>query len=179
MSRIGKLPVKIPRDVSVKIEGNVVKAKGSKGELQVEVRPEISVTQEGDALIARIDRETKKSSAYWGMTRALLLNIFSGVTQGFEKKLELVGVGYRAKKVGSDIELTLGYSHPIVFKAIEGIDLDVEDQKLITVRGINKQAVGQVAAKIRALRKPEVYKGKGVRYVDEVVRTKPGKAGKV
>jgi len=179
MSRIGKKPIKIPEGTSIDIKDDVITVKGSKGELSYKLRPEISVTQEGDELVVSVKTKSKGYSAYWGLTRALIANMLQGVLEGYEKRLELVGVGYRAKPDPKGVSFTLGYSHPVVFEKPEGVDLIVEDNKNIVIKGIDKQLVGQTAAKIRKLRKPEPYKGKGIRYAGEVVRTKPGKAGKV
>lgn len=179
MSRIGRKPIKIPEGVSVDIKGGAVTVKGSKGELTYTTRPEMAVEQEGDELVVSVKTKVKGYSAYWGLTRALIDNMIQGVTEGYEKKLELVGVGYRAKSDPKGVSFTLGYSHPVVFEKPEGVELLVVDNKNITVKGINKQLVGQTAARIRKLRKPEAYKGKGIRYAGEVVKTKPGKAGKI
>lgn len=179
MSRVGKKPIKIPEGVSVEIEGEAITVKGKLGELSYNTRPEVEVKQSDGELVVSLKVDTKKSSAFWGLTRALIANMIQGVTEGFEKRLELVGVGYRAKTDPKGVSLTLGYSHPVVYEKPEGVELEVEDNKNIIVRGINKQLVGQTAANIRALRKPEPYKGKGIRYKDELVRTKPGKAGKI
>ena len=179
MSRIGKLQVNIPEGVSVEVVGNDVTVKGTKGVLSIQVRPEIGVVSSDSLITTKINKDTKESSAYWGLTRALIANMIKGVTEGYEKKLEIIGVGYRVKAEADGISLTLGYSHPVEFKRPEGIEIDVVDNKNITVRGIDKQLVGQTAAKIRALRKPEPYKGKGIRYQGEVVKIKPGKSGKV
>jgi large subunit ribosomal protein L6 len=179
MSRIGKSPINIPDGVSVELKGSKVTVKGPKGELSQEIRPEVAVVEKEGQLRLSVKSNIKEGSAYWGLTRALLQNMVTGVTEGYEKKLELVGVGYRASPAAEGISLTLGYSHPVEFKRPEGIELEVVDNKNITVKGIDKQLVGQTAAKIRALRKPEPYKGKGIRYAGEVIKIKPGKAGKV
>jgi len=179
MSRIGKKPIKIPEGVSVVIEEGVVTVKGSKGELFYKIRPEMIVEQEGDELVVSVKTKVKGYSAYWGLTRALIGNMIEGVTEGYEKKLELVGVGYRAKSDPKGVSFTLGYSHPVVFEKPEGVEIIVEDNKNLIIKGIDKQLVGQTAARIRKLRKPEAYKGKGIRYAGEVVKTKPGKAGKI
>lgn len=179
MSRIGKLPISIPAGVTVTVEKAVVKVKGPKGELTAKVRPEVAVTVEGDVAKIVTKIETKATSAYWGLTRALLANMIKGVTEGFEKKLELSGVGYRAKASGNGITLTLGFSHPVEFPAPQGITFEVPDQTNIIIKGADKQLVGQTAAKIRTYRKPEPYKGKGIKYEGEVVRRKAGKSGKV
>ncbi|MBU1132793.1 50S ribosomal protein L6 [Patescibacteria group bacterium] len=180
MSRVGKTPIEIPAGITVEVSESKVVVKGPKGELSQDIRHEVQVdVKEGQVLVS-VNKETKKAPAFWGLTRALIANMIKGVSEGFEKKLELVGVGYRAKQVSNDtIEMTLGFSHSIKFKAPESVELKVEDEKNITVTGPNKQLVGLAAANIRKFRKPEPYKGKGVRYKDEVVRKKPGKAGKV
>lgn len=179
MSRIGKMPVKIPSGVTVEINQNLVKVKGPKGELDMKVRPEIKVKSENDEIIAEVAIKTANTPAYWGLTRALIASMVKGVTEGYEKKLEIVGVGYRAAAAGSGVSLSLGFSHPIVFEAPEGIKFEVPDSQNITISGSDKQLVGQTAAKIRALRKPEPYKGKGIKYSDETIRRKAGKSGKV
>lgn len=179
MSRIGKMPIKIPQGVTVTQNGHEVTVKGTKGELHFSIRPEISLKQENGELTASIARETKESNAYWGLTRAILANAVKGVTEEFMKKLELVGVGYRAKMDGANVSLTLGFSHPVVIEAPKGIKFEVPDTQNIIITGANKQLVGLTAAQIRKLRKPEPYKGKGVRYSGEVVRRKAGKSGKV
>ncbi len=179
MSRVGKKPIEIPAGVTVLINGKEITVKGPKGELKHTVNPEITVTQENGVINITAELDCKETGALWGLARALLANMIIGVTEGFEKKLELVGVGYRTSAAGKGLTLALGYSHAINFPAPEGINLSVEENKTITVSGIDKQLVGQTAAKIRAFRKPEVYKGKGVKYVGEIVKTKPGKSGKV
>lgn len=180
MSRVGKQPITIPDEVNVDIKGSTITVKGSKGELTHEVRPEVEIKVEGDQIAFSKKGNNKDSSALWGTTRAVVANMIKGVTDGYEKKLKMVGVGYRAKKSSDqEISMTVGFSHPVEFKAPEGVKLDVEEQDTIIVSGIDKQLVGQTAAKIRAIRKPEPYKGKGIRYEDEIVRRKPGKVGKV
>ncbi len=179
MSRIGKLPVEIPNGVTVSLEGDSLKVKGAKGELSYQLRPEIKVEIKDNKILVSVKIETKDSSAFWGLTRALIANMVEGVTNGYEKKLQLVGVGYRARQSGTGITFAIGYSHPVEFQAPEGISLRVEDDTSITVTGVNKGLVGQVAADIRKIRKPEPYKGKGIRYENEYVRRKAGKSGKV
>lgn len=178
MSRIGKMPVEIPSGVEVTIDGQTVTVKGKKGELTREFQPSMIIEQEGNEIIVKPENDERQTNAYWGLTRSLLHNMVVGVSDGFEKKLELVGVGYRAALKGRDLELQLGYSHPVLVKAPEGITFEVPSQNEITVSGISKETVGQVAADIRKWRKPEPYKGKGIRYVGEYVRRKAGKAGK-
>lgn len=180
MSRIGRKLIEIPAGVTVTVTGNTVEVKGAKATLKTETRPEIGVKVEDGKVTFEQVVKNKETPALWGLTRALVANMVKGVTDGFEKRLEMVGVGYRAKKESDrKISLTVGFSHPIVFEAPEGVTLDVEDQTKIVIRGSDKQAVGQVAAKIREIRKPEPYKGKGIKYVTETVRRKAGKAGKV
>ncbi|WP_017932842.1 50S ribosomal protein L6 [Nocardioides sp. Iso805N] len=179
MSRIGKLPVAVPAGVDVQIDGAVVTVKGPKGTLTHTVAEPITIEKgEGVLDVQRPDDE-RKSKALHGLTRTLVNNMVVGVTEGYEKKLEIVGVGYRVLSKGpTELEFQLGYSHPIHFKAPEGISFTVESATKFGVSGIDKQQVGEVAANIRKLRKPEPYKGKGVRYAGENVRRKVGKAGK-
>lgn len=179
MSRIGKQPIKIPENVTVEISRNEVVVKGPKGELKERLRPEIKVEQVENEIICSVKKDLPTAPAYWGLTRALIANMIKGVQDGYEKKLELVGVGYRAKMVGKNLEISVGFSHPVIYEAPEGIEFEVPDQREIFVRGISKDLVGLTAAKIRKIRKPEPYKGKGIKYADEVVRRKAGKAGKV
>lgn len=177
MSRIGKLPIDVPAGVTITVDSDVISVKGPKGELTVPHLSDVTVTLEGtQALVARKDDE-RVAKAQHGLQRSLLNNAIEGVTKGFEKKLEVNGVGFRVSGGGSDIEMLLGFSHPVKYKAQDGISLAV-DKMTITVTGIDKQAVGQAAAEIRSLKKPEPYKGKGIKYIDEVVRRKAGKAGK-
>ena len=178
MSRIGKTSVAIPAGVIVTSIDGVVTVKGPKGELKREVHPNINVeVKENEIIITRND-EQKFNKSLHGLTRSLIQNMVEGVTTGFEKKLEIVGVGYRAQANKNKISLTLGYSHPVEYTAPEGIEFEMDQDKknIITVRGINKQTVGEVAAKVRSYRKPEPYKGKGIRYQDEQVARKAGKA---
>jgi large subunit ribosomal protein L6 len=178
MSRLGKLPVEITSGVTVEINGSTVTVKGPKGALSMPIRPEIEVKIEGNNVVTSLKVNSKKAPAFWGMTRAQIANMVEGVTKGYEKKLEMVGVGYRAKQNGSNISISAGYSHPIEVAAPEGIQLEVVDNQNIFIRGINKQLVGLIAANIRKIRKPEPYKGKGIKYSGEVIRRKVGKAGK-
>ncbi|TNC31734.1 50S ribosomal protein L6 [Mumia zhuanghuii] len=180
MSRIGKQPVTVPSGVDVAIDGQVVTVKGPKGTLSHTVAEPIKATKDDDGTVAvaRPNDERQNRSLH-GLTRTLINNMVIGVTQGYEKKLELVGVGYRVLAKGpAAIELSLGFSHPVPFEAPEGVTFTVESPTKLTVAGIDKQQVGEVAANIRKLRKPEPYKGKGVRYAGEHVRRKAGKAGK-
>ncbi len=179
MSRIGKKLIEIPVGVSVEVVDSVVKVKGPKGELTFKPVPEIFVAVEGNVCQVTAKDELKRLFPVWGLTRALISNMIDGVTKGFEKKLELSGVGYRAKQNGPDgVIITAGYSHPVEFKAPKGVEILVPDQTNITIRGADKDAVGQTAAVIRKIRPPEPYKGKGIKYAGEVVRRKAGKAGK-
>ena len=180
MSRIGKYPVPVPSGVDVTIEGQTVTVKGPKGTLSHTVALPITVGRDDDgAVVVNRPDDERESKALHGLSRTLLANMVAGVTQGFEKKLEIVGVGYRVLSKGpTQVEFQLGYSHPIPYQAPEGITFTVEGPTKITVAGIDKQQVGEVAANIRKLRKPEPYKGKGVRYAGEQIRRKVGKAGK-
>ena len=178
MSRIGKMPVAIPSGVEVKIDGTTVTVKGKKGELTRTFQPTMIIKQEGDEIIITPADDERQTNAFWGLTRSLINNMVQGVSEGFEKKLELVGVGYRAALKGKDLEMQLGFSHPVLVKCPEGITFEVPSQTEINVLGASKEQVGQVAADIRKWRKPEPYKGKGIRYVGEYVRRKAGKAGK-
>lgn len=178
MSRIGKMPIAIPSGVEVTIDGDTVIVKGSKGELTRTFSDLMTIKEEdGHVLVERPD-DSREAKAQHGLTRTLIANMIEGVSQGFSKKLVLVGVGYRAALKGSDLELQLGYSHPVIVKAPENITFEVPTQTEIIVSGISKEQVGQVAANIRAWRKPEPYKGKGIRYEGEYVRRKLGKAAK-
>lgn len=174
MSRIGKKPIEIIEGVEVKIDGQKVTVKGPRGELSQEVRPEIKVALEDKKIVVKPAKETKETKAFWGLTRALLSNMVKGVSEGYDKKLEIQGVGYRAAIQGEDIVLNIGFSHTVEIKAPEGIKLSVE-KNIITVSGIDKGLVGEVAATIRRVRPPEPFKGKGIRYVGEQVRRKLGK----
>ncbi len=176
MSRIGKQPVLLPAGVEVTIQDRQVTVKGPKGELKHEFLPEVKISQEGDVLKVEKTEETRDAAARFGLSRTLLSNMVVGVSEGFTKTLEIVGVGYRAALKGTDLDLQLGYSHPVAIKAPEGISFELPSQTQIIVKGIDKQLVGQVAADIRKLRKPEPYKGKGIRYKDEHIRRKLGKA---
>lgn len=179
MSRIGKAPIPVPSGVEVTIDGRSVAVKGPKGALARELPGDITVRQEGDTLLVERNNDERETRAFHGLARSLVNNMVVGVTEGFRKQLEIVGVGYRAALKGSDtLELALGFSHPVVVNAPEGITFETPAPTRIDVIGIDKQVVGQVAADIRALRKPEPYKGKGVRYVGEHVARKAGKAAK-
>jgi large subunit ribosomal protein L6 len=178
MSRIGKLPIAIPDGVEVKIEGNTIIAKGPKGEEKVEFPAEISVEVKDKEVIVNRNSDERRARSLHGLFRTLVSNAVAGVKTPFEKKLEIVGVGYRAAMQGSAINLSLGYSHPIIIEPPKGISIAVEANTKITVSGTNKQMVGDIAALIRSKRPPEVYKGKGVKYEGEYIARKAGKAGK-
>lgn len=178
MSRIGKKEVLIPEGVKVKVEEGTVIVSGPRGELKLKVRPEISVKVEGERIVLGKKAKTGKADAFWGLSRTLVANAVSGVSKGFKKTLILSGMGYRAKKEGGKLVLSLGFSHPITFHPPRGVEIILDGETKIVVSGVDKRKVGQVAAKIRAFRPPEPYKGKGIRYEGEVVRKKPGKAGR-
>lgn len=178
MSRIGKKPIEIPQGVEVKIDGQLVTAKGPLGVETVNVRPEIAVKIVDNQIILSKVGESRETDALFGLSRTLVANAVLGVKTGFEKKLEIQGVGYRANMEGEKLSLAIGYSHPVIVEPPAGITITVEANTKITVKGSNKQTVGDVAAFIRAKRPPEVYKGKGVRYEGEHIRRKAGKAGK-
>lgn len=179
MSRIGRIPVPVPAGVDVTISGALVTVKGPKGSLEHIVPAPIEVARDEDgAIVVTRPNDERQSRALHGLTRTLLANVITGVTEGYEKKLEIVGTGYRVTAKGSDLEFALGFSHPVVVTAPDGITFAVEGPTKFSVSGISKQQVGEVAANIRKIRKPEPYKGKGVRYAGENVRRKAGKAGK-
>jgi large subunit ribosomal protein L6 len=175
MSRIGKQPIAVPAGVTVSIEPDLVRVNGPKGELSERIPRDIVVEQEGEELRVKRPTDRGEHRALHGLTRSLVANMVTGVTAGYEKALEIQGVGYRAQKRGNDLELALGYSHPVAVKAPEGIEFDVPSPTRIVVRGISKQQVGEVAANIRKQRPPEPYKGKGIRYEGEYVARKVGK----
>ena len=178
MSRIGKKPVTVPAGVTVTINGNEVKVKGPKGELDRTFSDLVTISQEGEEIHVARNDETTESNAQQGLTRTLIHNMVVGVSEGFEKKLELAGVGYRVQQKGKNLEFSLGFSHPVIVEAPEGITFEVPDNTHVNVKGINKQQVGQIAAEIRGHRPPEPYKGKGIHYVGEHIRRKLGKAAK-
>ena len=178
MSRIGKMPIPVPNGVDVTIDGSTVTVKGPKGELSRTFQPIITIARDGDDIVVSRPDDSREAKSLHGLTRTLISNMVVGVSEGFSKKLELVGVGYRAALKGKDLELQLGYSHPVAVAAPDGITFEVPSQTEIIVSGPSKEAVGQVAADIRKWRKPEPYKGKGIRYEGEHVRRKVGKAGK-
>lgn len=179
MSRIGRLPIPVPAGVDVTISGALVTVKGPKGTLEHVIAAPITVARQDDGtLVVSRPNEERESRALHGLTRTLLDNLIIGVTQGYEKKLEIVGTGYRVAAKGANLDFTLGFSHPVVISAPEGITFAVESPTKFSVSGIDKQQVGEVSANIRKIRKPEPYKGKGIRYAGEIVRRKAGKAGK-
>jgi large subunit ribosomal protein L6 len=175
MSRIGRLPIEVPDSVDVQVEVGLVRVKGPKGELEQRVSRDLSVEREDSRLLVKRPSDRKEHRALHGLTRTLIYNMVVGVTEGFEKRLEIQGVGYRAQLRGKALELSLGYSHPLSIEAPEGVEFEVPIPTQVIVRGIDKQAVGEVAARIRKARPPEPYKGKGVRYQGEQVSRKVGK----
>ena len=179
MSRIGRMPIAVPAGVTVDIaENNQVTVKGPKGTLERVLPAEMTITREGEEITVTRPNDLKKMKSLHGLTRTLIYNMIVGVTEGYEKKLEVNGVGYRAANQGKKLTLSLGYSHPVEMEDPEGIEVTVDGQNLIIVKGIDKEKVGQYAAEIREKRAPEPYKGKGIKYVDEVIRRKVGKTGK-
>lgn len=177
MSRIGKMPIDIPEKVEVKIDGNSVTVKGPKGELSREFSPLINIELVDNQILLSRKEETMEANSMHGLSRSLLQNMVTGVTEGYEKKLEMVGVGYSARVEGKNLVLEVGYSHPVTIEAEDNIEFEVERNTRISVRGIDKQRVGEIAAQIRAVRAPEPYKGKGIKYIDEHIRRKVGKTG--
>ncbi len=178
MSRIGNLPIDLPQGVTITVDNNILKVKGPLGELEQEMASVISIEQEGAVINVNRANETKQAKSLHGLYRSLINNMIIGVTSGYQKTLEIVGVGYRAAKNGKNLDMQLGFSHPVVWQDPEGITTEVPEQTKIIVKGIDKQAVGNYAAKIRDLRRPEPYKGKGIRYEGEYVRRKEGKTAK-
>ncbi|WP_416148192.1 50S ribosomal protein L6 [Salipaludibacillus sp. HK11] len=178
MSRVGIKPVEIPSGVEVKIDNTTITVKGPKGELQRELHHAMIVKQEDNTITVERPSDHKEHRSLHGTTRSIINNMIEGVTKGFEKKLQLVGVGYRAQKTGNKLILNVGLSHPVEFVEENGLEIDVPTNTQITVKGINKESVGALASNIRSTRKPEPYKGKGVRYEGEYVRRKEGKTGK-
>lgn len=178
MSRIGKMPVVIPAGVTIELDGNTVKVSGPKGQLSQTVLPDIKVSIEEGQVVTSIVNQTKEAKALWGLFRTLIANMVIGVSQGFTKNLEMVGVGHRAAMQGSKLQLSVGFSHPVLMDPPQGITYAVTENTKIAVSGIDKQLVGECAAKIRAVKPPEPYKGKGIRYAGEYVRRKAGKAAK-
>ena len=178
MSRIGRMPIAVPAGVTVEIaENNKVTVKGPKGTLERVLPAEMDIKMEGSEIVVSRPNDLKKMKSLHGLTRTLIHNMVIGVTEGYEKKLEINGVGYRAQKQGKKLVLALGYSHPVEMEDPEGIETEMDGQNIIIVKGIDKEKVGQYAAEIRELRKPEPYKGKGIKYADEVIRRKVGKTG--
>jgi large subunit ribosomal protein L6 len=177
MSRIGKKPIAIPKGVSVKVAPDAVEVQGPKGKLRQLLPPGIVFAQEDGNLVARLQREDPELGKFHGLARSLVANAVAGVAEGFKKELDIVGIGYRAEVKGKQVHFALGYSHPVVFEIPNGIDIVIEKQTHITVTGADRQLVGQVAANIRRLRKPDPYKQKGVRYTGEVLKKKVGKTG--
>lgn len=175
MSKIGKKPIEIPSGVTVKLEGGVLRVSGQKGELALSVLPGVSAKVEGSQLVFSSEKKTKQESANWGTTSALARNAIEGVSAGFKKVLEIEGVGFKAALEGKVLSLNIGFSHPVKYAIPEGVTVAVEKNTTIIISGIDKHMVGQAAAEIRALKKPEPYKGKGIRYQGEVVRRKAGK----
>lgn len=174
MSRIGKKPIELPAGVAATKSGRTLSVAGPKGTLSLNLRPEVDVAVQGNVLSVRLIKKTKKSAALWGLSRALISNMVAGVSRGFEKKLEIEGIGYRAAMDGNNLQLALGFSHPVKVEAPPGITLKTE-KNTITISGVDKELVGNVAAGIRKLRPPEPYKGKGIRYAGEKIRRKAGK----
>ena len=178
MSRIGNKPITVPAGVEVKIDGQHISVKGPKGILERDVEPEISIKLEGDVITVTRDSDVRRSKSLHGLTRTLINNMVEGVQKEFTRELQINGVGYRVQKQGNDLNLSLGYSHPVIFEAPAGITFDVPNANTIIVKGIDKELVGQTAAVIRTKRPPEVYRGKGIKYAEEVIRRKVGKTGK-
>lgn len=178
MSRIGKAPIQVPAGVDFKLEGNVVTVKGPKGTLSRQISKDMKITLENGALLVARPSDERNHKALHGLTRSLIANMIEGVTKGYSRTLEMVGTGYRAAKSGAKLTLSVGFSHPVEFNPPEGIDFTVPAQNQIVVSGINKEVVGQVAANIRAVRPPEPYLGKGIKYQGEKIRRKEGKTGK-
>jgi len=178
MSRIGRLPITVPANVELNIDGQQVAVKGPKGELSITVSAPITVSKDENTVTVVRPNDSREARSLHGLTRTLINNMIIGVTEGYEKKLEIHGTGYRVQAKGAELELALGYSHPVKVAAVDGITFSVEGNNKITVAGIDKQHVGEVAANIRKLRKTEPYKGKGIRYAGEIIRRKVGKAGK-
>ena len=177
MSRIGKKPIVLPKGVTAKVNDDAVEVKGPKGKLRQPIPPGVKFAQEDGSLVASMVRADNELKKFYGLARSLVNNAVTGVTEGFKKELDIVGIGYRAELKGKQVQFALGYSHPILFNIPNGIDIAVEKQTHITVTGVDRQLVGQVAANIRRLRKPDPYKQKGVRYTGEVLKKKVGKTG--
>ncbi len=176
MSRIGKVPISIPKEVKVKLTDSILEVVGPKGQLTHQIPSEIQISIEPEQIVVKRPDDHRTTRSLHGLTRVLIANMITGVRQGFEKKLEIRGIGYRADLQGNILRLTLGFSHPVLFPLPEGIKVEVERQTTVTVRGIDKQQVGSVAAKIRSFKPPDPYKGKGIRYSNEYIKLKVGKA---
>lgn len=178
MSRIGRMPITVPAGVDVKLEGNTVTVKGPKGTLSQSFSPKMAIKLENGVLTVERPDDEKENRALHGLTRTLVANMVEGVTNGYSKKLEIVGVGYRVEKTGKQIKLSIGYSHPVIMDEKDGVTFEVPDANTVIVAGADKQKVGQIAAELRSKRPPEPYHGKGIKYADEHIRHKAGKAGK-
>ena len=178
MSRVGKQPIKIPLEVKVNLKDNLIIVSGPKGSLEQKFRSEIKIEKVKDQLILKAENTSKTAKSLHGVTRTLIANMIEGVTKGFEKTLELHGVGYRVALEGKSLKISVGFSHPVIVDIVEGIKFTVEGNNIIKISGINKQLVGQVTAKIRDIKRPDPYKGKGIRYEGEIIKLKPGKAAK-
>ena len=175
MSRVGKNPIQVPANVEVTIDGSTVRAKGPQGELEKKFSPDITIRKDQDTVFVERPTDSKRHKSLHGLTRSLVANMIHGVSMGFEKTLEIVGVGYRAALKGANLEIQIGYSHPVIVAKTEGIEFEVPAPNRIVVKGTDKQLVGEIAAEIREIRRPEPYKGKGIRYAGEYVRRKVGK----
>lgn len=178
MSRTGRKPITVPQGVEVKIDGNVVSVKGPKGQIERAMHQDMNIKMEDNTIVVERPSDTKQHKALHGTTRSLVANMVEGVSNGFQRNLELVGVGYRAQKQGTKLVLNMGYSHPVEMEAPAGIEIEVPAATKISVKGVDKQLVGEFAANIRAVREPEPYKGKGIKYENERIRRKAGKTGK-
>lgn len=178
MSRIGKKPIEVPKEVTVKIKNGIVVVSGPKGQLEQKIRQELNLSFKDNQLLVQRQSETKLAKSLHGLIRSLIVNMIEGVTNGFSKTLELQGTGYRVALEGEDLKISIGFSHPVIVKPLLGINFELEGNNIIKIIGADKQLVGQVAAEIRSIKKPDVYKGKGIRYLGEQVRKKPGKTAK-
>nr|QCI04244.1 ribosomal protein L6 [Anotrichium furcellatum] len=178
MSRIGKKEIIVPQNVNIKINGCNIQIKGSKGELSYQISPNINIVLNNNIIQLTKNNNNKKTQALYGLSRSIIANMILGVSQGFEKKLSIQGVGYRSQIEGDNLILNVGYSHPVIIKPPKGISIKVENNTNISIIGSSKELVGQIAAQIRSIRPPEPYKGKGIKYIDEYIRRKVGKAGK-
>jgi large subunit ribosomal protein L6 len=179
MSRVGKMPITIPSGVTVDVQSQLVSIKGPKGELSQQIEPEIKVEVQDSVITVSVAEQTKRSAALWGLYRTLVANMVKGVTEGFTKELEMAGVGHRASMQGTKLQLSVGFSHPVLITPPANVTFAVADNTKITVSGISKEVVGQIAAEIRGVKPPEPYKGKGIHYMGETIRRKAGKAAKV